>query len=266
MNENIIVELALKSLIQEVSLYPKPGLVDPVDSGSHKDMDYYTFIDSCFSLLPGFRNYYTTGLNHKGSLKELFDKIRVVGIENEKAMFSATKNVNTHKGANFLYGIVISAIAHLNNPSLSQLRNAIKEMTKGLVFSELGSLKVFNTHGEKVFEQFGYSGIRGEVENGIPLVFEVALPIIIKSKDYHLGLKLALIQLIKLNNDSNMLKRGGINGLNYGKQLASQIYTDVNEHLIMMNEAFIKLNLSPGGSADLLSLAIFLKMYQECVL
>lgn len=263
MNEDLMIELAIKSLIQEVSLYPKPGLVDPVDCGSHDDMDYYTFIDSCFALVPGFRNYYRTGLVHKGSARDLFDKIRRVGMANEDSMFLATANINTHKGANFLYGVVISAIAYANKPTLDELRAVIQEMTKGIVEEELASLTEFRTHGEKVYREYGFTGIRGEVEEGLPLVFEVALAIISQRKDYHSNLKKALLELIKLNNDSNMLKRGGIEGLNYGKELANQPYDNIDEHLLMMNEEFVQRNLNPGGTADLLALTIFLKMYEE---
>lgn len=265
MQSSLLVDLAIKSLIYEVSMHPKPGLVDPIDSGSHKDMDYYTFIDSCFALRDGFTNYFTCGREHDGNLKELFDKIRLVGMDNERAMFEATVNINTHKGANFLYGIVIAAIAYLDYPSLEKLQEAIKEMTKGLVFRELTSLKEYHTHGEKVYRDYGMDGIRGEVERGVPNVFDVALPILKEDSDLEHSMKLALIKLIAINDDSNMLKRGGIEGLEFGKSLAKQSYTDLDDHLKMMNEKFIKRNLSPGGSADLLALSIFLKMYDETI-
>ena len=266
MNEDLMVELAIKSLIQEVSLHPKPGLVDPVDSGAHDDMDYYTFLDSCFALTPGFRNYYRTGQAHQGSPRELFDKIRGVGMANEESMFIATGNVNTHKGANFLYGVAIAAMAYLGEPTLEELRAMIKEMTAGIVEEELASLHSFYTHGEKVYEEFGYTGIRGEVEEGLPLVFEIALPIISEGNNYQENLKRALLELIKLNNDSNMLKRGGIEGLKYGKELANQSYQDIDDHIRMMNQEFIRKNLNPGGTADLLALAIFLKLYENEIL
>ncbi len=266
MNEDLIVELALKSLVQEVSLHPKPGLVDPVDCGAHDDMDYYTFIDSCFALAPGFRNYYQAGRAHQGSPRALFDKIRSVGMENEASMFSATGNINTHKGANFLYGVAIAAIAYLGEPTLDELRAVIQEMTAGIVEEELASLTNFRTHGEKVYQEFGYTGIRGEVEEGLPLIFETALPIIQEKRDYQENLKRALLALIRENNDSNMLKRGGIEGLNYGKELARQPYEDIDAHIQMMNQEFIRKNLNPGGTADLLALAIFLMMYQKEIL
>lgn len=35
--------LALRAALYEVGLQPKPGLVDPAHSGSHEDMDFFTF-------------------------------------------------------------------------------------------------------------------------------------------------------------------------------------------------------------------------------
>ena len=261
--KNKLVNLAITSLIHEVSLYPKPGLVDPIDVGSHSDMDYFTFIDSAFALQAGFENYYEAGKNHQGDLSSLFEKIRIVGSENEKVMFSATGQVNTHKGANFMYGILISAIAYLDFPDLVALQLAVKKMTHGLVHRELASLLHYKTHGEIMYKLHGFTGIRGEVEQGIPHAFNIALPILKRNENYQLGLKKALLALLISNDDTNMVKRGGIEGLNYGKSLALQKFEDIDEHLLMMNEEFVKYNLSPGGSADLLAIAIFLKNYEE---
>ncbi|QIK69604.1 triphosphoribosyl-dephospho-CoA synthase CitG [Erysipelothrix sp. HDW6C] len=266
MNATEIANLALKSLIHEVSLAPKPGLVDPIDNGSHSDMDYFMFLDSCFSLQPGFVIYYETGISHSGTPRQLFDEIRSIGRANEAAMFSVTDHVNTHKGANFIFGVVLAALGNLGTPTLDELSQMIRRMTVGLVKEELESLTVYTTHGERIFEQFGYTGIRGEVENGLPTIMKHALPILSDELiPYQKRLKLALLEIIKFNDDANMLKRGGIEGLNYGKSLADTPYDDLDYHLRMMNYEFIKRNLSPGGSADLLAVAIFLHHYQICV-
>lgn len=47
-----LARLATRALIYEVSVNPKPGLVDPVSSGPHPDMSVFTFIDSSLSLQP----------------------------------------------------------------------------------------------------------------------------------------------------------------------------------------------------------------------
>ncbi|WP_025728202.1 triphosphoribosyl-dephospho-CoA synthase CitG [Atopobacter phocae] len=262
MHKNRLIQLAVKSLIQEASLYPKPGLVDPVDCGSHTDMDYDMFIDSAFALMPGFYRYYELGCHHQSNLSDLFNRIREVGMENERNMFQSTHEVNTHKGANFLYGIVLAAMGYFNQPRLEDVRLAVKEMTKGIVQRELATLQSFRTHGEKVYQQYGFTGIRGEVEEGLPLVFDVALPILREKGPAKTNQKKALLQLIAWNNDSNMIKRGGIEGLKFGQQLAQQTYNDLDQHLIEMNQQFIRKNLNPGGSADLLALSIFLHAYE----
>lgn len=264
MQKNRIVLLALKALLMELSLHPKPGLVDPLDNGSHSDMDYLTFLDSCFALAPGFDRYFDAGLYHQGTAPQLFDMIRSIGIENEKAMFKATVDINTHKGANFLFGIVLAALAYFELPDLLSLRQGIKDMTAGLVDRELRSLTEYKTHGEKIFERYRYTGIRGEAEAGLPCVFELALPILMEEEsDFSYRLKKALLALIAVNDDANMLKRGGMSGLEYGKELAGMPYEDIDSHLETMNSRFKERNLSPGGSADLLALTIFLYYYQK---
>lgn len=262
-----LVSCATKALVVEVSLYPKPGLVDPVDSGAHQDMDYITFMESCFALMPGFKIYIETGMNHQGDLKGLFNLIRKIGMENESRMFSATENVNTHKGANFMFGIILAAIGYLDNPSLLELQNAIKTMTAGLVDNELKDLQEYRTHGEKMFQLYGYTGIRGEVESGIPHAFNVGYPILTnEDSSFDTRLKHALLAIMASNDDANMLKRGGYEGLQTGKEWSRKAYANLNQHLSEMNAKFIEDNLSPGGSADLLAVSIFLYYYQKEIL
>lgn len=46
-----ISQAALRALMTEVCITPKPGLVDRNNSGSHRDMDIFSFIDSGASLV-----------------------------------------------------------------------------------------------------------------------------------------------------------------------------------------------------------------------
>src|SRR5690554_5961831 len=94
-----ISELAIKTMLFEVSTTPKPGLVDRSNSGAHKDMDFYTFMESSASLAHTFYQCALSGLEFKGkSLNELMNSLRPIGIEGEKRMYRATKGINTHKG------------------------------------------------------------------------------------------------------------------------------------------------------------------------
>ena len=43
-------EFAMEAMIYEVSCFPSFGLVSPISSGSHTDMDYFTFVNSTTTL------------------------------------------------------------------------------------------------------------------------------------------------------------------------------------------------------------------------
>lgn len=45
---------AVRAILYEVATTPKPGLVDRCNSGSHTDMNFFTFMDSAASLYPYF--------------------------------------------------------------------------------------------------------------------------------------------------------------------------------------------------------------------
>ena len=64
-----------------------------------------------------------------------------------------------------------------------------------------------------------------------------------------------LLSLMAVNPDSNLVSRGGLNGLHYVQGYAQQLLDRGwdKQDLIKMDQALIARNLSPGGSADLLS-------------
>ena len=89
---------AVRALLYEVSATPKPGLVDRNNSGSHQDMDFFTFVDSSSALIPWFRDFFSIGWEHGDETGDrLFERLRFAGQNAEAKMFSATGGVNTHK-------------------------------------------------------------------------------------------------------------------------------------------------------------------------
>ena len=52
---------AIRALYAELALHPKPGLVSPLDSGSHDDMDMTTFMRSLFALRGYYRDIAAAG-------------------------------------------------------------------------------------------------------------------------------------------------------------------------------------------------------------
>ena len=104
MTSSEIGRLALEAMLVEVSVTPKPGLVDRNNSGAHRDMDFFTFMKSAASLGESFVNFAEEG--RAGGVKgippaEIFPAVRQIGIEAERRMFRATEGINTHKGEIF---------------------------------------------------------------------------------------------------------------------------------------------------------------------
>lgn len=84
-----------------------------------------------------------------------------------------------------------------------------------------------------------------------------------KGKLADIALLDTLILLMSLNDDTNIVNRGGIKSLTWIKQRAKQLLTaGINTHddLVKVkhfDSECIQLNVSPGGSADLLILTWF---------
>ncbi|MDR3593292.1 triphosphoribosyl-dephospho-CoA synthase CitG [Clostridium sp.] len=267
--------LAIQAMIYEVSCYPSPGLVSPVSCGAHKDMDFFTFVDSTSVLSKYLILFVQEGFSCK-PCKEIFDSIRHIGIEAEKDMFAKTKGVNTHKGMLFLMGITCAAIGKViyEGKNFEHIQDVVKKMTVGIVEKELVSLK--NTegqsHGEKLFLKYRTNGVRGEVERGIPTVFEFSLDFYKKSSELSINDRLVhtLIGIMQICDDSTIIYRHSPKVLAEVKERAGDILaiggmktSNGREHIYNLCTEFMERNISPGGSADLLALTVFLSLVEE---
>lgn len=275
-----IATLAVEALLEEALLSPKPGLVDADDCGAHNDMDIKLFLDSAHSFKAGFEDYFTAGYTSTSSLPELMQQIRGIGIQIEENMFAVTDGVNTHKGANFSFGILITALGYYAQqyqtfPSAENeiltLRFIIKEMTSDLIKNDFKHLKEKKqlTHGEKMYQKHGVAGIREEAEQGFPGLFEQSLPTLVSLAEKRNNPKANYLEtlfiLMKEIDDSNVLKRGGIEGAIFVKNTATEFLDNggtfqdnYGEIIQSYNHKFIDKNISPGGAADLLALTIFM--------
>ena len=104
----LVADLAERALRMELDTTPKPGLVDKLDNGAHKDMDYALMSKSISALRP-----YLTRLAVESAKDMDPAKIKGIGIEAEKAMLKATGGVNTHKGALFCIGLSVAVASNL---------------------------------------------------------------------------------------------------------------------------------------------------------
>ena len=112
---DLAASAAVRGLLYEVSTTPKPGLVDRNNSGSHSDMDCFTFLGSSASLIPWFREFFCLGWDHADEAAEQsFERLRYAGQRAETSMFSATHGINTHKGLVFASAILCGALGKVH--------------------------------------------------------------------------------------------------------------------------------------------------------
>lgn len=266
--------LAYQAMLQEVNLTPKPGLVDRVSNGAHRDMTLQHFYQSAEAISPYFKAFIQAGITHYQQPEtEILALIRPIGIACEQAMFTATHQINTHKGSIFSLGLLCVAIgrtlANQQPLSANSLCKQVARFCQGMTERELQRQNTQLTAGQRLFIQHGLTGARGEAESGFQTVLTVSLPVYLElcqqNIPQELALHQALLNLLAHNDDTNVVSRGGLEGLSWLKNHAQQLINSggiFNTQSIQLIEEFdqlcIEKNLSPGGSADLLILTWFL--------
>ena len=257
--------LAQKALLHEISLSPKPGLVDKFSNGCHADMNYQTFINSTAAISPYFGELVLEGFAFPvQDLTKALPLIRNIGLSMESAMNEATQNINTQKGIIFLMGLSLFACGKLLSSNdyfnAEKFRSIIRHITRDIVMRELvDSKRVAKSHGEEIFHNYGFSGARGEAEGGFNMVFEYGLPQLNGFTNLNDEIITKSFLAIASNNlDTNILFRSGPEVLNNFKQLCKYALDDFNDRNYSAVIDFCKKeNISPGGSADLLAVTIF---------
>ena len=120
-----------------------------------------------------------------------------------------------------------------------------------------------------LFKRYNMKGIRGEAQKGFPSIASISLPAYRKYKSEGIDDNVAaintLLALMNKVNDTNVLIRTNHNLLSYEKMEAGRILAlggaGTAEGLVelrKLNREFIRLNISPGGCADLLAVTILL--------
>ncbi|MGN0713658.1 MAG: triphosphoribosyl-dephospho-CoA synthase [Anaerovoracaceae bacterium] len=261
--------MAVSALLGEVWASPKPGLVDRENTGAHKDMTYQNFVDSARALQHCFTQCAQAGHQHSGDLKQLAAKLRSIGLSGEKAMYQATGGVNTHKGAIFSLGILCAAAAavSLHQTEHGETLRALQSTAASIAAELLADDSAEQTNGKRVLQETGTGGIRTEASCGFDTAFSVGLPALTEALQSGLcendAMVYTLLRIIAATEDSNLVHRGGMEGMDFAKREARKLteggpaamnFTAVRD----TDRKFIEKNLSPGGSADLLALTLFL--------
>lgn len=248
----LVADLAERALRLELDTTPKPGLVDRQDNGAHKDMDYALMSKSISALRP-----YLTRLAVESAKDIDPAKIKEIGIEAEKAMLKATSGVNTHKGALFCIGLSVAAASYLASTTGSVEAYSFKELVSRAA-SEIPSAR--GTHGAEAKRSFKAVGALENARAAYPELFTDWLPYYRSLEGDPFRCHKTLLHIMTTLDDTNILHRRGAEGLAHAEAEAARLLEDFSESgLSSLNKDFIRENISPGGSADMLSLTIFIE-------
>ena len=271
----IIGHLASMALQAELDTTPKPGLVDRNDNGAHRDMDHALMQRSIQALHPYFVRLAQLGFTDK---QPCHDEIVNIGIEAEREMFKATGGVNTHKGALFSIGLAAVALAgeafsritqaercgtmaynDVNSKQIQSLSNSIASLAR--LFPDTNG-----THGSKAKANNILKGALDNAREGYTQLFKAWLPFYIDriAEGDNYALHKTLLRIMCDLDDTNIVYRTSMETMQEVKTEARQML-DTSRNIVnfeaalqAMNTDYIHRNISPGGSADMLSLVVFL--------
>lgn len=265
----IVAHLATRALKAELNTTPKPGLVDTHDSGAHRDMDHALMMRSIRALHPYFVRLATLG--YDSTQLPAHNDIVSIGLEAEKAMFKSTGGVNTYKGALFSMGLALTAATYIIGRGKVAMTTHGKEYVPGDLLSATitqfanGFPDTSGTHGSRA-KQLAQSGcsLKSALDNareGYTQLFEEWLPFYetrIKGDDSYVKHK-TLLRIMCDLDDTNIVYRTDYATMLNVKTQARHLLEDFSEAGIDdLNRDFVSRNISPGGSADMLALVVFL--------
>ena len=114
-----LARTATQCLIDEARLSPKPGLVDSRGNGAHHDLSLALMERSAHSLTPTFQALAQQSWQRPADIA-LRQTVGRLGREGERQMMAATDGVNTHRGAIWALGLLVSAVAMLGGDARAQ--------------------------------------------------------------------------------------------------------------------------------------------------
>ncbi|STX29761.1 triphosphoribosyl-dephospho-CoA synthase [Legionella beliardensis] len=252
-------KIAVRALYDELSLYPKPGLVSFIDNGAHQDMNGLLFLRSLFSL-----RHYFFNISLHAALGDRPQQLVPWGLKAEQVMYQTTRGINTHRGAIFALGILCSTLSRLSMQkrefTLNELQQAIINFWSDYLSTEHQNL---NTHGTVVKYKYNVADAKEIAIQGYQLIFTIYKSLAHYQDDHILFGILAYQQLLLNLDDINILYRAGPKGLAFARQQISKGISASNredsiDHMIHSHQLFSQHNISPGGVADMLSMLYFL--------
>jgi triphosphoribosyl-dephospho-CoA synthase len=241
---------------RELALTPKPGLVDLEDRGSHPDLSV-PLMRRSIALVGA----YLAELSASVAAGEPLPRQVAIGRAAERRMLAAL-GTNTHKGAIFLGGLLVLGRHRAGGDGEGAVREALSGVARALAAEGRNG-----TNGGAARRRYHVGGIVEEAAAGLPSVFEVALPALRdalrRGRAEDEAAFAALARLMQTVEDTTALHRCGEAGLARlradGARLAELVEAGAGGHVAYLRErnaAYRRMNLTMGGVADLLGVAL----------
>ena len=264
----------LQALLDEVTLTPKPGLVDLRSRGAHADLNWALMCHSACVLQPVFAAMAQAAWESDDD-DGLRQRIGAIGRDGEALMLAATDGVNTHRGAIWALGLLVTAAAQQVARGASLAPQAVAARAGALARLHDRSAPVATGNkGELACRQYQVDGARGQARAGFPLVTCAGLPALHASRargDNETTARLnALLAIISQLDDTCVLSRGGETALLALQAGAAQVLAAGgaataagSQALLVLEAVALARGVSPGGAAELLAATLFLDRLTE---
>ena len=264
-------DLAVAVLLEEAELTPKPALVDRRGNGAHHDLDLAKLRRSAYALQDGFAAMAQAASDKKPAI-QLREQLGRIGREMERRMLAATDGSNAHRGVIWAIGLLVAASAQRDSDRKAEnLAVAAAELARlpdlGMVNDRFTDKS--RSNGERVRQRYGATGARGEAQAAFPHVIHVGLPTLRATRERGVAENTArldaLIAIMASLDDTCLLHRGGRIALETTRTGALAILRAGGtatpaglRRLYRLHDELMTLWVSPGGSADLLAVTLFL--------
>jgi triphosphoribosyl-dephospho-CoA synthase len=255
---------AVRALVEEALLTPKPALVDQRGNGAHRDMDLASLLRSAEALRASFQLMAVQAAVSAAGVP-LRERLGALGREAEVHMLAASGGCNTHRGAIFALGLLLAA--HVLNGA-QRGRGALGATAAALARLPDRHGDSAGSHGSRVRQRFHVGGARAEARAGFPHVLRLGLPALERGRSAGASESCArldaLMAIMTSLPDTCLLHRGGWPALRAAQRGARRVLARGGAASAAGRRALLALDgeltargASPGGCADLLAATLF---------
>ncbi|WP_332604955.1 triphosphoribosyl-dephospho-CoA synthase [Acinetobacter sp. ESBL14] len=265
-----LADMAVQALIDEVNLTPKPALVDQRGSGAHDDLNLELMELSAQCLFPMFKAMAEAAELHGDVCTALREDIGQLGRYGEHRMLQVTQGINTHRGAIWSMGLMVTSAAltlfNQNTCTVDVLCKTASELAR---IEDRFIPKQQLTHGQRVRQKFGVNGAKQQAQQGFPVIRQYGLTQLHHSRIQgatESSARLdALLAMMGQLTDTCVIHRAGLDGLHQMQVGAQQVLAlggsstlQGQQRLSQLEQDLLAIRASAGGAADLLATLLFL--------